>query len=55
MNVQVRIKPRVRLAHRDPHGRPIWHAVQGVSVAAGATPYLAMFNLRHVLPTRRRA
>lgn len=54
MNVQVRIKPRVRLDHRDPHGRPVWHAVAGRAVAAGATPYLALFHLRHTLPARRK-
>lgn len=54
MNVQIRIKPRVRIDHRDPHDRPVYHAVVGATVATGATAYLALYNLRHVLPTRRR-
>jgi hypothetical protein len=54
MNVQVRPKPRVRLDHRDAHDRPVWHAVAPGTIATGATPYLAMHNLRNVLPTRRR-
>lgn len=43
------------MAYRDMNGRPVWHAIQGETIAAGATPYLAMFNLRQVVPTRRRA